>query len=98
MFKELSKSILYNYYVCEDGRKTVGKIIRTLKEHQRKCFEAIAKPYSESSIVKSIAEQINASSHRLSFYNMRIIDHDSTKLSLAVKEALQFSIFKAKLD
>ena len=74
------------------------KIIRTLKEHQRKYFEAIVKPYSESSIVKSIAEQINARSHRLSFYNMRIIDHESTKLSLAAEEAIQFSIFKSKLD
>ena len=59
----------------------MGKIIRTLKEHQRKYFEALAKPYSESLIVTFIAEQINASSHRLSFYNMRIIDHESTKLS-----------------
>ena len=70
-FQKVNYTTMYGRAVV----KTMGKAIRTLKEHQKKHFDPLAKDYNESSILASIVEQINSSCHRLSFYSMKIIDH-----------------------
>ena len=51
-FQKVNYTTMYGRTVV----KTMGKAIRTLKEHQKKHFDPAAKDYNESSILASIVE------------------------------------------